>query len=465
MDLLFNYNQEKSDKKFNSKSECDLKLFGDNSNIELQAHFQFDYNRYGTRKVIEFRHHLNINLSNGDINVVYKLVNDNVVEDKTFRNHTIIKNNNFKMLFDLTENGFVRGEKRKGFWGVKYTRATEKIIDILLEKIYDKFQNEIYKVKLYKEKYEVNSLYDLVVDFHLDINNIKGHDGVYYDIQHDYPKKKYLLKNDNKFLPAVLDYYGIKSKYLVSQLNKHWGKPIHIASLSYFCKLFGENYLEYLKNFMWEYHCFETPPNKKIHRLKNESEKKCMVSVINKWEKETLKSDSLIYSVNKLLSIRDLLEKKGMDLKFKAKNDSDFDNTLEIWSGYKFHFAKGYRNRYTIDESFKKMIEEEININGKIYKPKLLLTEEEFRLEGYSMKNCMGKQFPHGVIYLYVSLQLEKKKINLQYKKGRLIQMYGKANTPVQEDIFKMASEILTSRFEKIPDIMWKKEKYDFISH
>jgi len=388
-----------------------------------------------------------------------------VVEDKTFRNHTIIKNNNFKMLFDLTENGFVRGEKRKGFWGVKYTRATEKIIDILLEKIYNKFQNEIYKVKLYKEKYEVNSLYDLVVDFHLDINNIKGHDGVYYDIQHDYPKKKYLLKNDNKFLPAVLDYYGIKSKYLVSQLNKHWGKPIHIASLSYFCKLFGENYLEYLKNFMWEYHCFETPPNKKIHRLKNESEKKCMVSVINKWEKETLKSDSLIYSVNKLLSIRDLLEKKGMDLKFKAKNDSDFDNTLEIWSGYKFHFAKGYRNRYTIDESFKKMIEEEININGKIYKPKLLLTEEEFRLEGYSMKNCMGKQFPHGVIYLYVSLQLEKKKINLQYKKGRLIQMYGKANTPVQEDIFKMASEILTSRFEKIPDIVWKKEKYDFISH
>ena len=96
---------------------------------ELQSHFQFDYNRYGTRKVIEFRHHLNINLSNGDINVVYKLVNDNVVEDKTFRNHTIIKNNNFKMLFDLTENGFVRGEKRKGFWGVKYTRATEKIFD------------------------------------------------------------------------------------------------------------------------------------------------------------------------------------------------------------------------------------------------------------------------------------------------------------------------------------------------
>ena len=69
-----------------------------------------------------------------------------------------------------------------------------------------------------------------------------------------------------------------------------------------------------------------------------------------------------------------------------------------------------------------------------------------------------------GVLYLYVSLQLGKKKTNLQYKKGRLVQMYGKANTPVPENIFKVASDILTSRFEKIPDITWKKEKYDFIT-
>ena len=86
-------------------------------------------------------------------------------------------------------------------------------------------------------------------------------------------RKKFLEKNDYKFLPSVLDYYGIKSKYLVSELNKNLGKPINIASLNYICKLFGDNHLEYIKLIPWEMHCFDVPPNKRIHELKNESEK------------------------------------------------------------------------------------------------------------------------------------------------------------------------------------------------
>jgi hypothetical protein len=78
------------------------------------------------------------------------------------------------------------------------------------------------------------------------------------------------------------------------------------------------------------------------------------------------------------------------------------------------------------------MIEKDISIDGVVYKPKLILTEEEFRIEGFTMKNCMSKQFPHGVIYLYVALQTGRKRINLQYKRGSLIQSFGKANTTVQ---------------------------------
>ena len=55
------------------------------------------------------------------------------------------------------------------------------------------------------DKCYMNELYDLLVDFHLDKKNIKGHDGVYYHIQYDYPKKKWLKKNDNKFLPSILN--------------------------------------------------------------------------------------------------------------------------------------------------------------------------------------------------------------------------------------------------------------------
>jgi hypothetical protein len=74
----------------------------------------------------------------------------------------------------------------------------------------------------------------------------------------------------------------------------------------------------------------------------------------------------------------------------------------------------------------------------------------------------MSKQFSHGVIYLFVSLQNKNKRINLQYKKGGLVQSYGKANTEVPP-IFNSPVEILTSRFKMMSNITWKKEKYDII--
>jgi hypothetical protein len=465
MDLLFQYQQVKNDRKQNSFSKCDLKLWNDGKTIQYYGQFEFDYNRYESKKHVSFIHSLTINTENGDIDVTYKIINDNLTDLKFFRNTYKNKKNDFKMLLDLTDNGFFRGEKRIGYWGIKYTRANVSILRLILDNLKDKFKSEYLYDKLSNEKCVINTLYDMVVDFHLDMKGIKGHDNVYNDIQNDYPKKKYLLKNDNKFLPAVLDYYGIKSKYLVGELNKNLGKPIQLGTLNYICKLFGKNYIDYLKQISWETHCYETPPNKKVHELKNESEKNCMVGVINKWETDTLKSDSCVYSVNKLLSIRDLMEPRNVTLKFKARNDNDFDNTMEIWSGIKLHFARGYKVKYDISQSFIDEIEKEIVINGETYKPRILLSEEDFRTEGYNMKNCMAKQFPHGAIYIFTSLQCKRKKINLQYRKGKLIQAYGKANTSVNNEIFDEAVKILTSRFELHPNIEWKKEKFDFLTN
>ena len=115
-------------------------------------------------------------------------------------------------------------------------------------------------------------------------------------------------------------------------------------------------------------------------------------------------------------------------------------------------------------DSFIEDIEREI-INGKgVYKPKVLSSEDDFRIEGYSMKNCMAKQFPHGSLYVYVSLQYGRKKINLQYRKGKLVQSYGKANTPVKDD-FLDAIEHLTERFSQYSNLEWIKEKFDFLTH
>ena len=462
MDLLFKYNQEKTDK-YNSKSTCDLKLFYDNVTIVYDSLFDFEYQRYGNKKRVMFHHNLSLNTTTGDVTVTYKITNDNLTKEKSFNNKTKIKKNDFSLLLELTENGFIRGEKRLGYWGVKYHRAQDTICEMMVNILKPKFTATFLKDKCY-DKPTLNRMYDMIVDYHLDCKKIKQHDGIYYDIQNDYPKKKWLVKNDYKFLPAVLDSYGIKSKYLIGELNKYEGKPIHISSLNYICKLFGDNYLDYIKQVTWESHCFDLPPNKKIHRLKNESEKSCMVKAINNWETETLKSDTLIYSLNKLFTIRDLLELRKIDLKFKAKNDTEFENHMDTWMGIKLHFARGYKLRYSINKEVVDDIEKDIVINGETYKPNILLTEEDYRVEGYSMKNCMAKQFPHGSIYIFVSLHHGRKKINLQYRKGNLIQSYGKANTTVP-DSYNEVIDILTQRMKKYHHVEWKKERYDLLTY
>jgi hypothetical protein len=462
MDLIFKYSQEKKDKKVSSNSNCDIKLYQNENELIFFAVYDFDYQRYGNKKHVTFEHGFNLNLNNGDIVTTYRILNDGLTEEKMFRNSYLKKKNDFKMLLELTENGFIRGEKRINYWGVKYNRQVESMINTVFEIIKPRFKSDYNLNKNYIEKHTINPLYDMFVDYHLDIKKIKAHDGVYFDIKNEYPKKKWLVKNDYKFLPSVLDSYGIKSKYLIGELNKLSGKPINISTLNYICKLFGSGYLDYLKKIKWENHCYDLMPNKKLHELKNDSEKSCMVSVINKWETETLKSDSFVYSINRLLSIREVLKEKGVDLRFKARNDHDFENLMEQWSSTKLHFARGYKVKYVMPNEFIESIEQEIEIGDEVYKPKLILSEEEFRLEGFTMKNCMSKQFSHGAIYIYVSLQHKRKRINLQYRKGKLNQSYGKANTPVTP-IFNKAIEVLTKRFETYSNIEWRKEKYDFL--
>ena len=63
-----------------------------------------------------------------------------------------------------------------------------------------------------------------------------------------------------------------------------------------------------------------------------------------------------------------------------------------------------------------------------------------------------------------MALQHKRRRINLQYRKGNLVQSYGKANTAVIP-LFEEATLELTKRFKKHTNLTWFKEKYDFITH
>jgi hypothetical protein len=188
-----------------------------------------------------------------------------------------------------------------------------------------------------------------------------------------------------------------------------------------------------------------------------------MVKLFNNWEKNGIQNDSLIFSINELLSIRESLSNKNLDLKFKANDDDSFEMLLKQWEGYKNHFKKGYRIRYNLPEDFVSHIQEDIVVDGETFNVTILKTEDEFALEGYRMKNCMGKQFTNGLLYIYIAMTHKRKRVNLQYRKGCLTQQYGKANTPV-DTLFNKSVQILNKKMSEYAGLQLKKEKFDFIS-
>jgi hypothetical protein len=464
MDLLFNHNQNKKERGGDLLSKCDLKLYEYNNLIHYLAEFTFDYKRYGSLRRMIVNHGLTINLKNGEVTTYYQLTNDGVDDSRTTKGRTKKNINNFSSFFDFTESGFFKGEKRQSYWGVRYSRACDSIMKIMLDKITPRLESDYYKSKQYLHKPYINPLFDLVVDFHLDKKKIRAHDDVYYSIQHDYPKLKWLKLNDYKYLPSLLDSYGIKSKYLIGEINTSPHSDINIRTLSYVCHLFGDNYIDYIKQIKdWSTFCTVITPNRRYHTLKNESEKRFMVKLFNNWEANGLQNDSIVFSINELLSIREWLSGKKLDLKFKAKDDSSFEMLLKQWEGYKNHFKKGYRIRYSLPEDFISHIQEDIIVDGETFNVTILKTEDEFTLEGYTMKNCMSKQFTNGLLYVYIAMTHKRKRINLQYRKGCLSQQYGKANTPV-DSLFNKSIQILNKKMVEYPGLQLRKEKFDFIS-
>ena len=151
---------------------------------------------------------------------------------------------------------------------------------------------------------------------------------------------------------------------------------------------------------------------------------------------------------------------KGHDLKIKMRSPDDIDYLISFWSLLKKHLTVGYKLKYNIPDEIVNDIETPIVINDKVFTPKVILSEDDFILEGALMKNCMSKQFLHGALYIYISLSLGRKRINLQYRRGSFVQAYGKANTPVNREMFGDAMDILCERLKKYPYLIWKKEKY-----
>ncbi len=458
---LFHYTQEKIGKNKQSRSFCDLNLKSDIESIQYCGDFIFDNATKIDRGQIRFSHKLLINISSGDIEITYKI--ENIKEDfgEPVKSTYWVEKNHFLKLQNLTLMGFLYGEKIPGFWGVKYFRATTEIFNKIKLILFENIQESYILNKTY-DPYKISPLYDLIVDYHLYKNNIKGHDNVYMHILEEYPKKKWLTKNDNKFLPAILDRYGIKTKYFVSELSLPENEVLNIKTLVYLCRLFGDNYIEYIKELNWNKICKSRFVPQKYHECKTDAEKKCVLTTIKNWNKISVRSDLPVETLYELFKVREFLDSNGYNLKIKVKTVKEVFDQMEEWNVIKKQIVKGYLLKYSIPDDIVNEIEQPIIIENDEYIPKVLLSEDQFILEGYRMKNCMGRQFTNAAIYWFISLSIGKLTVNLQFKQGVLMVGYGKANTPIDHSIFDAPIDILTERLEKYQNLTWERVKIQY---
>ena len=391
---------------------------------------------------------------------------------KLYRNTVWDKKNDFMSLFDLTEHAFQQGEKKqKNFWGLKYKKARTELFEIIHDKLIEGMAGAEERIKnkdyFNEDIAYLNNLYDLIVDFHCFKKGIKAHDDIYGDLLYEYPKTKWLKKNDYKYIPAVLDSYGIKSKYLIGELNaRPISQSIDMRSVNFVCKLFGENYIDYLRKFDWRAICNERINNRKIHTLKNEIEKDAMVKLLNTWDDAEHFSifDTKLKTINTILTTREFIESRGMEAKLTAKNPRQLLDLSERWEISKKHFKLGYKIKYNIPDEIIEDIEEPIVCSGITFQPMVINSEEQFKVEGALMKNCMAGQFSLGSYYLYIAISCGRKRVNVQFRKGKLVQARGKANIDLPEDFIE-AVDVLSKKLLKYQELTWKREKYDIITN
>jgi hypothetical protein len=460
MEILHFYEQEKYERNKPLRSEAKLKLAGDNEFLMFTSEFYVEYIRMGRMNYLTYEHALTINKKTGDFSVGYRLINKKENTYKLHQNVAKVKKNNFEMLIELTQRGYYAGEKRYNFWGVKYKRALSQFHKIIVKEL---------GINLIGRDYEkdqsVNPLYDMLVDYHLDKKGIKGHDNVYWHICEAYPKKKWLKLNDNKFLPAVLDQYGIKTKYMVGALSVREGKnKINLKSLRFLCSLFGENYVDYFREFEWQSVCMEYIKSNKLFVCENDPEKKAITKSLKTYsEIDAYVHDGILNTIFDLYTLKAFLRENGLEVKLKSNSSHQLITLKDTWDLHKKHFKLGYKLRYSIPQEMVDEIQADIVIDGDVFKPTIILSEDQFKLEGMIMKNCMAKQFNVGLLYIHIAVSLNKKRVNLQYRRGLLNQHKGKANTNVPKE-FNQAIDVLNSKMLKYSTITPEREKYDIIT-
>jgi len=251
-------------------------------------------------------------------------------------------------------------------------------------------------------------LYDMFMKLFIDINKIKVPNNYEKLITDWYPTKKYLKKNDNKLVAAVLDRVGLKSKGIIKLV--HSNPILDLTKLLILSGFFGKNDLhKYINNIHpnfftsnWDLtnhvEFFKHNDKQKGRFILNQNEKTNVLKIINTNVLDFTDASNLmgrtmssIFSelTDHFIMIEQIRE-YFPDAQLRASTGLDFHAEHIELSKLQRTIKKGYSIRYNFDAALIKAIEEPIKMDDIIFYPYILKLDNEYGEEGSHMHHCVA---------------------------------------------------------------------------
>lgn len=279
-------------------------------------------------------------------------------------------------------------------------------------------------------------LFENITKLFVKINNIKVPNDYKMLLVSCYPTKKFLKKNDNKLIAAILDRCDIKSKQTIKLFHKYPNldikqlyslKSYFGTELSMYLKLIEDDYFGALNKEKKEFDPYSpffvfVNNNTPIYNL-TKLEKMNLIKLLNQFVVEngytgnfgTILSQQL-NQVNDHFNMIRRVSEFYPDVKMRSKTWSEFHNEHLELSKLDRTIKRGYIIEYVFDERMVKMVEEPIKVYKKhpsgwdmsefqIFYPVLLKQDIEYSEEGTHMHHCVAS-YANKEVSIIISLRL-----------------------------------------------------------
>lgn len=439
MDLVFDLKIEKIKGSVDASVNSELTI--SKEKIRICYSYLFSYIKKEVECVDTYEFEINVNLKNGNIRVEFvKSQNDKWTE--------IRKTNNFLLISDIVYDGMNRGFRSEAFWGVKLRNYNMKVCEYIKKIFDDQYDDDFHQIP---NNYD--QIFSDLVHFNMFKKKIKPHNNIFYNIHFDYPTMKNLKLNKGKYVQSVLEKYGLNNSFFVKMINTST-TDIHLQSLKNLTLLFGDNHIDFIRELPTTIYDSETMKSVKIEPLKTNKEKRQLIELIKSMSSK--QEVDIVSKIIKLKNLNDFLTQNDLTLKFNKDMSEDYDVTFNVWSEYKKILIKKEENFYQFPESFIDTITKNVVVDGQNFYVSLLKSETDFLKESFKMKNCLSTHFTSGLIYIYLSVFDGEKHYNLQFKKHKLLQVFGKANSKPPKHMDEVC-DIISKRMFDCGDVIWTK--------